>query len=295
MASQRIALCIGSGELDRDVYGWREPRPDAPNDDAADIAALLGNTRHGYDTRIIRDPTVSGLLEELRSLVGRLTPRDEFVLYYAGHGGHVDARFDADGRRRHEPDGTKRDVLCLRDGLLLDLEQQVIWATAPAGVSMIAVMDCCYAETSTAEILPSTTRTPEDPDSRGGNDAPVLGHRAAPDDAVDRAMRRDPQWEQRERAAIEAIGNIRGVTGFLLTLGACANTQRAITERGYGIFTNSLLLALRDRARTPRSFEALRADLETALWKRGQYPTLDDFGTPDQHVNLRTDVRPFLS
>jgi len=290
MATQRIALCVGSGTVDPGYYGWNDPWPQGPLDDADGMATTLGAKGREYEAAVVADPTIASLLAQLTALATQLGPRDELVLYYAGHGGRIPNQLPEDRAGTVERPGHRRsgraaasdpfNVLCLRDGLLLDLELVNIWAQCDPKARLIAVMDCCHAETAATKVLPHEVER-----GLAGDMMP----RALPDEVIARIARRDQdELARRQRVAAEERRQYPSpLKGFVLTLGACRDDQLALADRGRGEFTRVL------RARLQRKTGAATyARLVTELVRDlpQQRPTLTGFGTD---TGIATSVVPF--
>ncbi len=213
MPTRRLALCVGAGALDPALYEWVDPTPDGPRRDAQNVADVLGRPAHRYGTTVLRDPASSALVDAVADAVASLESGDELVFYFAGHGGRVPAHAtvpDDPGREA----SSHRNVLCVHDGLVLDLDLRAIWRRARPGARLIAIMDCCYAETSTTMLL-STHVVPAPPSAIPPQAAATPCRvRAAPDDAVSRVVRRDAAaWSAREQDAMARLQD-GPTTGF---------------------------------------------------------------------------------
>jgi uncharacterized caspase-like protein len=57
----------------------------SPKSDATAVANLL-RTRYGFNVKLMQDATRQDIIRELSRLRGALTPRDNLLVYYAGHG-----------------------------------------------------------------------------------------------------------------------------------------------------------------------------------------------------------------
>ncbi len=79
-SGRRVALLIG-------VQDYAEPIPDlvTPLGDVAAIAALL-ESKLGYETRVLKNPTKAEIAAALQALVDELGERDSAIIMYAGHG-----------------------------------------------------------------------------------------------------------------------------------------------------------------------------------------------------------------
>jgi hypothetical protein len=73
------ALLIGNADYSE------LPDLDTPLADVTELARVLG-TRYGFHTRILRNATRYEILSALNALREQMTPRDNLVIYYAGHG-----------------------------------------------------------------------------------------------------------------------------------------------------------------------------------------------------------------
>jgi|GEM_PF-1604486 len=77
---RRIALFIGVEEYDGAI-----PELDTPVNDARAVAEKM-SAEHGFDTRLLENPTKQQILDSLKQLSDEVQEGDSLVVYYAGHG-----------------------------------------------------------------------------------------------------------------------------------------------------------------------------------------------------------------
>src|ERR1051326_476621 len=80
--TQSIAIVIGIAEYSNGI-----PRLRTPSADAKRLAEIL-HRQHGYDVKLLLDPTRNELVQLLKHELPAkgLTDRDRLLFYFAGHG-----------------------------------------------------------------------------------------------------------------------------------------------------------------------------------------------------------------
>ncbi len=102
---------------------------------AAANTKLLNNLTPGMPD----EPTKANIEEAINELKNKAKSCDEFVFYFAGHGGHA---ADADGDER---DGDGDETLVVADGGITDDELTEWLAGFEECVSIVVILNCCYA------------------------------------------------------------------------------------------------------------------------------------------------------
>ena len=61
------------------------PKLNTADDDAKAVAALLKDA-YGYEVKVLLDGTRSQIIDAIEAMRGTLSPNDNLLIYYAGHG-----------------------------------------------------------------------------------------------------------------------------------------------------------------------------------------------------------------
>jgi hypothetical protein len=117
---------------------------DTPIADGRDIKNILEN-RYGFKVTLIQDATRRDILLALNDLRNRLTPKDNLLVYYAGHG-DID---QANQRGYWIPiDGEQKNIANWIS--IIDISDQLI---AMPAKHVLVIADSCYAGTMTRAAL----------------------------------------------------------------------------------------------------------------------------------------------
>jgi len=146
------ALVIGNN-----TYSNGLPNLDTAINDASQLAALL-ESRYGFETNLILDASRYETLSALEDYIDRLTPNDNLLVFYAGHG-FVD---EVTGRGYWQPTDAEPDNT---SNWISSLEVSDILLDVPARRALV-VADSCFSgafadpSASSADTFPDNT-TPQ--------------------------------------------------------------------------------------------------------------------------------------
>ncbi|WP_157157572.1 caspase family protein [Diaminobutyricimonas sp. LJ205] len=116
--------------------------------DLAAVRSMLLQAVHPLDAMSIitliepRDTTAANINDQLDRCVGKLEPGDTFILMLDGHGYHTPDVDSDDG------DGWDEVFISSTGEPILDDEFAARWAKTPRDVTIIGLVDTCFADTS---------------------------------------------------------------------------------------------------------------------------------------------------
>jgi hypothetical protein len=116
-----------------------------PHADVAAIKTLLEG-RFGFDVSVLKDATRRDLLAAVNEIRARVSPSDQVLIYYAGHG-----EIDSVTQRGYwiPVDGEQRDVANWVS--IIDVTDQL---AAMSASSVFVIADSCYSGTLTRSAVP---------------------------------------------------------------------------------------------------------------------------------------------
>lgn len=176
--------------------------------------------------------TRDAVKDAVASAAGRLKAGDIFLFTYSGHGSQVvDQNEDELENVRPGRELDKHDeTWCLYDGMMVDDEVNQLWQSFAPDVRVLALLDCCHAETSIRDIGGRPRRA-----------APGLPRRlplmaAAKVQRNNRAFYADIQAKTQASVRLPIACSVE-------VLAACEDDQEASDgeEGGNGFFTGQLL------------------------------------------------------
>jgi metacaspase-1 len=131
--SDRYAVCVGNN------YPGTPYELAGCVNDAHDWATVLDT--HGYQVRLMLEPTRTDLLAVLAATIGRVGWGDRFVFTFSGHGTWVP---DTDG---DEADRRDEALVAADLGLITDDEIQRVMARLAHGAGGLILSDSCHSGT----------------------------------------------------------------------------------------------------------------------------------------------------
>ena len=213
--------------------------------DVKDLSAALVEF-HGFkksDITVLTDlaATKKAMQAGIRALLRSSKKGDVAVVHFSGHGSHVpdDNRDEADGRD---------EILCPADldwdDPLRDDWLRTTLDSAPAGVNLTVIMDCCHSGTNTRAILPPDAPVKERYLPSPSALKAVESGRSVPK-KVSSELRGSPRAARKARDIVKAELPEVLITG-------CRDTQTSADAFINGRFNGALTFALVDAIRKGR-------------------------------------------
>jgi hypothetical protein len=287
-----IPVIVSVTDLDPDFYG-SDPHPPSDND-------RLGPDR---DAGMVRDmfvaqaarvpglqppvllgmgpiaggalPTRENLSSTLQQAAAQLTgPNDTLFFYYSGHGARLKPDVAGPGNR---------DVLCLLDGFLLDVELVAAWHLFAPGSRVLVISDCCHAGDIATTSLWSRVQGAI---RRLLGGASIDGIRSLLDERADSvAAAHSPDLIRQFNTAAAAGGtDLTGLGCSLLNFAASGADELLPTSDGESPFAQALVVDFGLNREKYHGYVDLATDViaDVQAGSSTLHPTLEAAGSPDQ-------------
>lgn len=147
---KRYALLIGIEQYK--AKGW-DPLNN-PIKDAEEIGKVLKDL-YGYDTILLKDPTVEFIFKNLLDLYAKMEPDDDFIFYVAGHGDYDQALLDDGFLVCIDSKPVEQDLM--RNSYIAHSKLKRILNKLPAQ-NVLVLLDICHAGTFDEKVLGGQSR-----------------------------------------------------------------------------------------------------------------------------------------
>jgi len=226
------ALHIGVNLVDPAHYrGW-DGELFACEADAEAMAEIATGCGYNEVSKLLTtEATRDAVIGAIRTIAGKMTAEDIFLLSYAGHGGQLP------DINRDEDDG-QDETWCLYDGQLIDDELYELWNSFPSGCRILVVSDSCHSGTVTRTGAQGSTEVVET-DTFGPNDSRARP-RSMPRRVSARVYHKNREFYDPHLAKAREQRNAREPGASIRLLSGCQDNQQALDGIANGAFTSQL-------------------------------------------------------
>jgi hypothetical protein len=227
------SLHIGLNELDPQHYAGWDGALNACEFDANDMEEIAES--RGFETSklLTREAKCDAVLSAIERAAAQLESGDIYFVTYAGYGGQVPDRNEAE-----EPDRTDGTWL-LYDRQLIDDELYALWAKFRPGVRILVLSDTCHSGSVTKRIededVPDVVATA----AEAARLAPR--YRAMPRDTMISTYRQNAElYDDIQKSVPGSTESAWEFGATVLMISGCQDHQLSLDGFGNGRFTEEL-------------------------------------------------------